>query len=150
MIKPTHKNPKHVKNHAALADALGITRQALSYHTRKAGSPKPRLDGRHSVAEWETHLRGRTMLLVAQHEADPQETGPRWIDGVESGITTLAKLIADVLPAMVGSLDRVCEMKLSKAQLERLAWAITRVTNSAADDILASWHLPLIGEDDGE
>jgi len=142
--------PAFAQNLAQLAKALETSRQALNYHSRRPDAPQCRQDGRHDIAAWATYLRGRTRLIVAHHEADPRETALRWVDGYQDGIFALAKLLDGVLPTMAKTIGTVCDLKLSKPQRERLSWAIARIVDSAANDILQTWELPLLDEADDE
>jgi hypothetical protein len=58
--------PKFVKTQTALAKACGVSRQAITYHVGRAGSPE-KVKGKFPVEQWQEYL-----LLIGKNKIPPE------------------------------------------------------------------------------
>ena len=104
------------KNQSALAAALGVSRQCISYHTRQPGSPRHRPDGRFEIQPWREYLTAFGRVDVSEGETSP---GPAsFSDLADYGAVKGLERACTVLPLVLGE---ALEGRLPQREIAGLA-----------------------------
>ena len=142
---------RFVRNQSQLADVLGITRQLIQYHAKKANAPRPSKDGRYDVGAWRDYLTpaGKLPTLLALSQgtaATPRRPGPRldYSDGIEG----LLLGAGERLPRIVAVALLDAGIKSTPKQRDRMTVTMFLMLATQADSACRLWGFPSLWEPD--
>jgi hypothetical protein len=136
------------KNYAALADAVGRSRQSLVVLAERQDAPKPRPDGRHSISDWQKFLARHGDESEPQALADARLRG-EVLDNMRKELR-LAALQREFIPKV--EVFRVCGQAIQAAKtrsfsglprlvtLTRLAKDDEAALKAAREEMIAVWR----------
>ena len=109
------KSPAFALNQSELATVLGVSRQLISHHAKRPGSPQRALDGRCNVQAWREYLAafGRKQISA--------DAGER----VEKDATKQLAVFftcSDALPRAVRRAVAIYEIDIAPAKIDRLVF----------------------------
>ncbi|NLH83993.1 MAG: hypothetical protein GX450_01025 [Verrucomicrobia bacterium] len=153
-VAPPEQQRHYARNQSELAKALGVSRQLIQFHNRKAQAPRPCQDGRCDVAAWRDYLTAAgklpTLLALSQGgtTATPRDGRPRTRLDYGDGVEGLLLRTGSHLPRMMQVALLDAGIKSTPEQRDRLAMTMFLMVAAQADRLCTTWGFPSVFEPD--
>lgn len=136
--------PNFAQNQSQLAEYLGVSRQLVSWHLRKAGSPGRRPDGRYSVAAWRDHFAAHGRVDVQRRRSTKTVSKLNFGDGVYTALES----IGERLPHLLRESLSAAGVKASDQKTNLASVMLFSLCAKVAESVATRWGFDPFFDDD--